>query len=319
MPKPGFSLATVFPLLAASGVAVALFFPEPIVLLRPAMGPLLGVVMFGIGLSLAGRDFVAVVKRPGIIALGIVLQFAIMPLAAWMVGHAMRLPVESIIGLILVGACPGGTVSNVICYLARADVALSIALTTISTFLAVVLTPILTWLYVGQMVSVPMAPMLVSVAQVIILPVAAGVAANHYLGPRLHGLRNAFRPISVAAMVTIMAFMVARNADADADLIWPLIFAVALHNALGLAAGYGIPLMLGVDRRACRTLAIEVGMQNTGLGVALATQFISAAASLPGAVFGVWHNLSGATLAASWARRPVPEEEGSDENHATRF
>jgi BASS family bile acid:Na+ symporter len=318
-PKPGFSLTTAFPLLAALGVAVALFFPEPIVLLRPAIVPLLGIVMFGMGLTLAGRDFVAVVKRPGIVALGIGLQFGIMPLAAWMVGHAMRLPIELIIGLILVGACPGGTASNVICYLARADVALSITLTTISTFLAVVCTPILTWLYAGHMVSVPMGPMLVSIVKVIILPVAAGIAANHYLGARLYRVRNAFPLISVAAIVIIIAIVVALNTHADADLIWPLIFAVALHNALGLAAGYGIPLILGVDPRTCRTLAIEVGMQNSGLGVALATQYFSAAAALPGAVFSVWHNMSGAALAAFWARRPVPEVGSTEEERVTRF
>lgn len=319
MSKPGFSLTTAFPLLAALGVVLALFFPEPIVLLRPAIVPLLGIVMFGMGLTLAGRDFVAVFKRPGIVALGIVLQFGIMPLLAWMVAHAMRLPIELMLGLIVVGACPGGTASNVICYLARADVALSITLTTISTFLAVVCTPILTWLYAGQIVQVPMAPMLVSIVKIIILPVAAGIAANHFLGSRLDRVRNAFPLISVAAIVTIIAIVVALNATADADLVWLLIFAVALHNTLGLAAGYGLPLLLGVDARACRTLAIEVGMQNSGLGVALATQFFSTAAALPGAVFSVWHNMSGAALAAFWARRPVPRYGDPEEEPATRF
>jgi BASS family bile acid:Na+ symporter len=319
MPKTGFSLTMAFPLLAALGVAVALFFPDPIVFLRPAIVPLLGIVMFGMGLTLAGRDFIAVAKRPGIVVLGIVLQFGIMPLAAWMVGQAMRLPVELIIGLILVGSCPGGTASNVICYLARADVALSITLTTISTLLAVVCTPILTWLYAGQMVQVPMGPMLISIVKVIILPVAAGLAANYFLGARLDRVRNTFPLISVAAIVIIIAIVVALNADADADLIWPLIFAVALHNTLGMAAGYGIPLLMGVDARTCRTLAIEVGMQNSGLGVALATQFFSAAAALPGAVFSVWHNLSGAALAAFWAGRPAPRYSGPDEEPVNRF
>jgi BASS family bile acid:Na+ symporter len=299
-------LTTAFPLWALLGSVAALIWPGVFVDLRPAIVPLLGLVMFGMGLTLSSRDFIAVARRPGLIALGAALQFGVMPLAAWLVGHAMMLPAELLIGLVLVGACPGGTASNVICYLARGNVALSITLTTVSTLLAVVLTPILTWVYVGQMVPVPMVAMLVSILKVIIAPVVLGVVINRFLGERLDRLKDVFPLISVAAIVLIIAIVVALNAGAAGAIIWPLVVAVALHNMLGLAAGYGLPRLFGLDAQTCRTLAIEVGMQNSGLGVALATQFFSAAAALPGAVFSVWHNLSGAGLAAFWSRRSGP-------------
>ncbi|OFW12140.1 MAG: bile acid:sodium symporter [Acidobacteria bacterium RIFCSPLOWO2_02_FULL_59_13] len=296
-------LVGLFPLWAVAATTVALAWPDRLTPLGPAIVPLLGVVMFGMGLTLTARDFLAVARRPLLIAGGTALQFGIMPLAAWIVGHSLSLPPELLVGLILVGACPGGTASNVICFLARGDVALSVTLTTVSTLLAVLLTPALTWLYVGELVPVPVLSMLLSILQVVILPVVAGVVVNHLFGARFAYLRGSFPLISVAAIVVIIAIVVALNAGQAAVLAWPVVMAVALHNSLGLAAGYSLPWLFGFDARICRTLAIEVGMQNSGLGVALATQFFSAAAALPGAVFSVWHNLSGSLLAAYWGRR----------------
>ena len=192
-----------------------------------------------------------------------------------------------------------------ICYLARGDVALSITMTTVSTLLAVLLTPALTWLYVGELVPVPVISMLLSILKVVIMPVLAGVTINQLFGKRLAFLRRAFPLVSVAAIVIIIAIVVALNAGRTAVLAWPVVIAVMLHNSLGLAAGYSLPRLFGLDARVSRTFAIEVGMQNSGLGVALATQFFPAAAALPGAVFSVWHNLSGSLLAAYWTRRPA--------------
>ena len=296
-------LTVLFPLWALLGAGGALMWPETIAAGRPAIVPLLGLAMFGMGLNLAPRDFVAVAKRPYHIALGTALQFGVMPLAGWIVGLALGLPRDLLVGLVLVGACPGGTASNVICYLARGDVALSITLTTVSTVLAVALTPALTWLYIGQFVPVPVVPMLLTILEVILLPVAAGVVLNRLMGSRLGALRDAFPLVSVAAIVVIIAIVVALNAGRVANLAWVVAAAVVLHNGIGLAAGYAVPRLIGWDARLARTIAIEVGMQNSGLGVALATQFFSAAAALPGALFSVWHNLSGAALAALWARK----------------
>ena len=300
-------LTTLFPLWAILAAAIALMWPEPIAAWRPAIVPLLGVVMFGMGLTLAPRDFLAVARRPAVVGLGAALQFSVMPFAGWAVGHALGLPRELLVGLVLVGACPGGTASNVITYLARGDVALSVSLTTVSTVLAVFLTPALTWLYVGQVVPVPVAAMFASIVKVIIVPVAAGVVLNMLLGERLARLRDSFPLISVAAIVVLIAIIVALNAGLFDAVIWTVAAAVILHNAIGLAVGYLVPRLLGHDVRIARTIAIEVGMQNSGLGVALATQFFSAKAALPGALFSIWHNLSGATLAAWWSRRPPPQ------------
>ena len=299
-------LVSLFPLWAVVATAAAFAWPDLLTPLGPAIVTLLGVVMFGMGLTLTVRDFLEVARRPVLIASGTALQFGIMPLAAWIVGHALSLPPELLVGLILVGACPGGTASNVICYLARGDVALSITLTTVSTLLAVVMTPALTWLYVGESVPVPVISMLLSILQVVILPVVAGVVVNHLFGARLASVREAFPLISVAAIVVIIAIVVALNAGHATVLAWPVVIAVILHNGLGLAGGYVLPWLFGLDARICRTFSIEVGMQNSGLGVALATQFFSPAAALPGAVFSVWHNLSGSLLAAYWSRRPTP-------------
>ena len=300
-------LTTLFPLWALLGVGAAFLWPGAIAAGRPAIVPLLGLVMFGMGLTLAPRDFAAVARRPGRVALGTALQFGVMPLAGWAVSVGLGLPRDFLVGMVLVGACPGGTASNVICYLARGDVALSITLTTVSTLLAVVLTPALTWLYIGQTVPVPVVAMLLTILKVIVGPVVAGVVLNRLLGDRLGRLTDVFPLLSVAAIVAIIAIVVALNAGRAGSLVWPLALAVVLHNGIGLAAGYGVPRLMGYDTRFARTVAIEVGMQNSGLGVALATQFFSAAAALPGALFSVWHNLSGAALAGIWSRRSASD------------
>jgi len=294
---------TLFPLWAVLATAGALLRPALLTPLASGIVPLLGLVMFGMGLTLQARDFLEVARRPGLIAAGSALQFGVMPLAAWMVGHLLGLSPELLAGLILVGACPGGTASNVICYLARGDVALSISLTAVSTSLSVFATPALTWLYVGALVPVPVVPMLRSILSIVILPVVAGVVVNHFFGRKLAGVRSAFPLISVAAIVLIIAIIVALQADRASALAGTVVLAVVLHNSLGLAAGYSLPKLFGAEERICRTLSIEVGMQNSGLGVALAAQFFSATAALPGAVFSVWHNLSGSFLAGWWTRR----------------
>jgi BASS family bile acid:Na+ symporter len=216
-----------------------------------------------------------------------------MPLIGWALGHTLQLPVQVTAGLILLGSCPGGTASNVICYLARGDVALSITLTAVSTTLAVFVTPILTWLYAGQMVAVPTGEMLLSILMVVLVPVLAGLALIKHLFPM----------VSVGAIVLIIAVIVALNRDQFDILGGRLASAVVLHNLIGLSAGYALAKLVTRDRRQARTLAIEVGMQNSGLAVALSLQYFSAMAALPGALFSVWHNLSGSLLASWWARR----------------
>lgn len=297
--------ARLFPLWAVLASVLAYLRPALLTPAEPAIVPLLGVVMFAMGITLTPASFAAVLRRPAAVGAGVALQFALMPLLAFAIGTLLSLPAALLVGLVLVGSCPGGTASNVICYLAGGDVALSVTLTAISTVLAVFATPLLTWLYVGQLVPVPVLDMLVSVLRIVILPVVAGVALRRLLAPLARRLDAVLPAFAVAAIVVIIAIIVALNRDRLAELTAAAALAVALHNLAGLAAGYGLARLLGFAVADRRTLAIEVGMQNSGLGVALAVQYFSAAAALPGALFSVWHNLTGSLLAAWWSRRPV--------------
>jgi len=297
-------LTDLFPLWAVLLSAAAWQAPEPFVPLRPAIVPLLGVVMFGMGATLVPADFARVAQRPALLALGAALQFGLMPALAFGVAALLGLPPELATGLVLVGSCPGGTASNVICYLARADVALSITLTAVSTVLAVAATPLLTRVWVGTAVEVDVAGMIASIFRIVLVPVALGVLVNVRFGARLAPVQRTFPLVSVAAIVLIIAIVVALSHERLAELSTLLLAAVVLHNGLGLAAGYALPWLLRMPESQRRTLAIEVGMQNSGLGVALAVQHFTALAALPGAVFSVWHNLSGSLLAALWSRRP---------------
>jgi BASS family bile acid:Na+ symporter len=298
-------ITQLFPLWAILCSVAAYAAPGVFAPLKPAIVPLLGLVMLGMGMTLTAANFAEVLRRPGVIALGTALQFLLMPAFAWMLARALGLSPYLMAGLVLVGACPGGTASNVVTYLARGDVALSITLTTVSTLLAVVATPLLTWVYVGARVPVPVVDMLLSVLKIVIAPVVAGLLINHYWGAHLGRLKRLFPLVSVVAIVLIIAIIVALNAGQLAGMAVTVVLAVVLHNSLGLAGGYLVPRLLGLPERTCRTLAIEVGMQNSGLGVALAVKYFAPAAALPGAVFSIWHNLSGSLLAAWWSRRPV--------------
>ncbi len=293
----------LFPLWALAGTVLAYLYPAWFADLKPAIVPLLGLVMFGMGMTLSGESFLLVLRRPLTVCLGVALQFLLMPLAGWLLTVVFQLPVQLAVGVILVGCSPGGTASNVICYLARGDVALSITLTAVSTLLAVLATPLLTLFYAGQTVPVPVLDMLTSILKIIILPVAGGVLLNHFLHARLAPLQRLFPVISVLAIVLIIAIIVALNHAQLGQLGAGVACAVMLHNGLGLLGGYWLPFMLGREQRECRTLAIETGMQNSGLAVALAVKYFSASAALPGALFSIWHNLTGSLVAGYWSRR----------------
>lgn len=293
----------LFPAAALVASAIAWLAPAPLATLRPQIPLFLVVIMFAMGLTLAPADFVRIARNPRAVAAGLALQFGIMPAAGWAVAHLLQLPPAVAVGVILVGACPGGTASNVICYLARANVALSITVTACSTLLAPLLTPLLTWRYAGTSVDVPVLPMLASVAEIVLLPVIAGIAANRFAARAVAKVQPALPLVSMTAIVAVIAVIVAVNRDAIGRLGAAVAVAVLLHNALGLALGYASARALGLSRIDARTLAIETGMQNSGLAVALASQFFSASAALAGALFSVWHNLSGAVLAAWWRWR----------------
>ena len=293
----------LFPLWAVLLSALALAMPEWFMQLKGAIIPLLMVIMLGMGMTLTLEDFRRVGRTPERIGYGVLLQYAVMPLAGFGVARLLALPPEMFVGMVLVGSSPGGTASNVITYLARGDVALSVTLTLSSTLLAVLAMPALTWLYAGHLVPVPVVEMLVSVLQIVALPVTAGALVNTLAGRRLKPLQPLFPLLSVAAIVVIIAIIAALNASRLREAGPMVLLAVVLHNGIGLAAGFWLARARGYDAAVCRTMAIEVGMQNSGLAVALATQYFSAAAALPGALFSLWHNLSGSALAAWWSGR----------------
>jgi BASS family bile acid:Na+ symporter len=279
-------ITALFPLWALLGVLLAWFAPVPFAACRPAILPLLGIVMFGMGVGLRVENFIAVLRRPTPVILGLGLQFLMMPLAGWLLALLSGLSPQLAAGMILVGCSPGGTASNVICYLARGDVALSITLTACSTLLAIL-------------------AMLQTIFWIIFLPVALGIGINHMFHGSMEGIRCVFPMVSVFAIVFIITIIVALNHQQLADVAAVMFLLVILHNLAGLAGGYWVSRWLGQDRRVCRTLAIEVGMQNSGLAVALAVKYFSVAAALPGALFSIWHNLSGAMLAGYWNRRAL--------------
>jgi len=293
-----------FPLWALLFAGLAWLNPLWFVGQKAAIVPLLALVMFGMGLTLTLDDFRRVLQRPAVVGLGVLLQYVCMPLFAWLVASLLRLDPLLVVGMILVGASPGGTASNVVCYLAEGDVALSITLTALSTLLSIVMTPLLCLLYVDASITVPAVDMLLSILKIVLAPVLLGIALNHFYHRHLRPVQPLFPLLSVAAIVWIIAIIVALNQPRFSRLGLLLAVAVVAHNALGLLAGYLVPRLLHYDKRTCRTLAIEVGMQNSGLAVALAIKYFAPLAALPGAVFSIWHNLSGSLLAAWWRNRP---------------
>lgn len=293
----------LFPLWAIALAAVAYFQPQAFVALKSGIVPLLGVVMFCMGMTLTWRDFGGVLKQPKVVFISAAIQFGCMPLFAWLIALTLQLPTEVMTGMVLVGASAGGTASNVICYLAKGNVALSVLMTTVSTLCAVALMPLLTWLYLNHVVAVPVGEMLRSILLIVLLPVLSGALVNSLFQQRLERVQALFPLLSSLAIIVIIAIIVGLNQKTLNDVALPVLVAVCLHNLLGLGAGYGLSRLMNYDRRTARTVAIEVGMQNSGLSVALAVQYFSSLAALPGALFSIWHNLSGSLLAYYWRRR----------------
>jgi bile acid:Na+ symporter, BASS family len=267
------------------------------------IAPMLGLVMFGMGLTLNPHDFKIVFTRPKDIIIGTLAQFIIMPLTAWLLTLVFGLSDELAIGVILVGCCPGGTASNVMTYLAKGDLALSVGMTSVSTVLAPVLTPLLTWLYAGERVQVDAIGMFLSIIEVVILPIILGLLMQRLL-PRLTTRLTQFLPAFSTIIITlILASVVSNNADKLLVGGMIIVLVVILHNLCGLALGYGVGRVLGLPHNKCSAISIEVGMQNSGLACSLAkTHFaIYPMATVPGAIFSVWHNISGALIAKLFA------------------
>mgnify|MGYP000945393661 FL=1 len=285
-----------------AGVAGAVR-PALLAWVGPWIAPLLGLVMFGMGMTLRVEDFQMILRRPWEVFLGALAQFTIMPLAAWGLAKAFALPSELAIGVVLVGTCPGGTASNVITYLARGDVALSVAMTMATTLLAPVVTPCLTWLIAGAWVEISLVKMMIAIAQMVLAPVLLGLMVNHFCGDFVKKCLPVLPLFSVTTIVLLVGGVVALSGSKILTY-GPLIAAiVVLHNALGLACGYFFARLFHLSAAKTRAVAIEVGMQNSGLAASLAVLYFDPAAAIPGAIFSVWHNISGALVANYCQRR----------------
>jgi BASS family bile acid:Na+ symporter len=263
------------------------------------INPLLGVIMFGMGLTLSPHDFRIVLSHPKDILIGCLAQFTVMPLLAFGLAWAFSLPKELALGVILVGCCPGGTASNVITYLAKGDLALSVGMTATSTLLAPVLTPLLVWLMAGTMVDVDTMGMLLSIVYVVIAPIICGLLCQRFL-PRITKCVVPYLPaLSSIAIAMVVGIVVSHNADRLLVGGLMVVVVVMAHNLLGLLIGYILGRLLRLTRPKCVALSIEVGMQNSGLASSLAVLHFAAFpfATIPGAVFSVWHNISGAMAA----------------------
>ena len=273
--------------------------------IKPSViNPLLGLVMFGMGMALRIEDFRIVFSRPRDIAIGCLAQFTVMPLLAWVLSRLFALDEALTVGVILVGCCPGGTASNVITYLAKGDLALSVGMTATSTVLAPFVTPLLVWLLVGQTVDVEVVGMLLSIFWVVILPIVAGLVTK-WLWPKFTERATGYLPaVSTLAICAIVLIVIAANASKLLAGGLIIILVVMLHNLFGLSIGYLIGRLLHLPAPKRKAISIEVGMQNSGLASSLATLHFAAypMATIPGAVFSVWHNISGAVVARLYAR-----------------
>ncbi|MCI8984012.1 MAG: bile acid:sodium symporter family protein [Hungatella sp.] len=280
--------------------ALALFVPSAVSFIKTSyVNTLLGIVMFGMGLTLKASDFKVVFSRPKDIIIGCLAQFTIMPLLAFALTKLLGLPADLTIGVILVGTCPGGTSSNVMTYLAKGDVPLSVGMTGISTILAPFLTPMLTYLFAGQSVDVNMMSMFMSIVKVVIVPIGAGCLLNKFFSSLTQKLVNVLPLVSVSAIVAIVAAVVSANSARIMTCGLLIVVVVILHNLCGYGLGFAIGKVLKLDMAKCKAVAIEVGMQNSGLATSLAGTHFAAypLATIPGAVFSVWHNISGAVFA----------------------
>ena len=283
----------------------ALLFPDTVGHLKPRLiNPLLGVIMFGMGLTLKAEDFKVVFSRPKDVLVGCLAQFTVMPLLAFALTKIFRLEPALAIGVILVGCCPGGTASNVITYLAKGDLALSVGMTAVSTLLAPVLTPLLVWLLAGETVDVDVVGMLLSILWVVILPIALGLLVKR-CWPRTTERASAYLPaLSTLAICVIVLIVISANAHKLLAGGLVILLVVVLHNVCGLGAGYLIGTLLRLTPAKRRAISVEVGMQNSGLASSLATLHFAAypLATIPGALFSVWHNISGAIVAKLYSR-----------------
>ena len=294
--------------------ALALWQPWIFSWVAPHISAMLGIIMLGMGMTLHWQDFSHVLRHPRDLGLGLVVQFGCMPLLAFALCHVFALPPELAMGMILVGTAPGGTASNVLTFIARGDVAFSVAMTAAATLVSLLLTPPLTWMLGGVWVPVDMGGLFWSIVKIVLVPVLLGLLLHHFQRGLVDRLMP-FLPLASALVITlVIAGIIAVNAQ-NILSAGPAIFAAVIaHNLLGLAVGWFAACRLRFAPPRRRALAIEIGTQNSGLATALALAHFTPAAAIAGALFSVWQNISGALLSNFWATRPVTSDSGEKDS-----
>ena len=293
--------------------AIALMLPDLFVWLRAYIPWMLGLIMFGMGMTMTPGDFKSILQSPKAVAIGVVAQFMVMPGLAFLLCQLFQLPAEIAIGVILVGCCPGGTASNVITYMAKGNTALSVACTSVSTLLAPLLTPAIFYLLASQWIEINALSMLISILQVVLFPIILGLIVRALLKTKVEGYIQVMPVISVIAIVAIVAAIIAGSKTQILESGLMILGLVALHNGMGYLLGYWASRIFNLAEIDCRAVSIEVGMQNSGLGVALAATHFAASpiTAVPSAIFSLWHNISGPALATYWAAKSKTIESGS--------
>lgn len=284
---------------------IALLAPDLFIWLKAYIPWLLGIIMLGMGMTMTVDDFKGVLQSPKAVFIGVVAQFAVMPGLAYLLCKMMNLPSEIAIGVILVGCCPGGTASNVITYMAKGNTALSVACTSVSTLLAPLLTPAIFYLLASQWIEINVSSMFISILQVVLFPIILGLIIRAVLKSKVESYIQVMPLISVIAIVAIVAAIIGGSKAQILESGLLILGVVALHNGLGYLVGFWASRLFKLPYADCKAVAVEVGMQNSGLGVALAAVHFAASplTAVPSAIFSLWHNISGPALATYWASK----------------
>ena len=292
---------------------IALCFPTAFVWMKAYIPWVLGIIMLGMGMTMTVDDFKGVLQSPKAVFIGVVAQFLIMPSLAYMLCQVFQLPAEIAVGVLLVGCCPGGTASNVIAYMAKANTALSVACTSVSTFLAPILTPAIFYILASQWIPIDAGSMFIDILKVVIFPIILGVLLRSLFKQKTEQYIQVMPLISVIAIVVIVAAIIAASKASILQSGLLILGVVILHNGLGFLLGYWASRLFNLSYPDCKAVAIEVGMQNSGLGVTLAAIHFAASplTAVPSAIFSLWHNISGPALATYWAAKAERKSENS--------
>jgi len=306
-------ITKLFPVWVIVFAGIAFLSPDPFKPFGKYIPYLLGLIMLGMGLTMSLDDFKLVLTRPKDVFYGVLLRCFIMPGVAFAVAKLLDLPPSLAAGLILVGACPSGTASNVMTFIAKGDTALSVTVSSINTVLAPILTPYIFLFLAGTLIPIDAGALLYDILKIVLFPVTIGIVVRMFASDVVERITKVIPLVSVLSIIAIISIVVALSAAKLATVAGIAFAAVALHNALGLSLGYGASRAVGINHKKSKAICFEIGMENSGLAVALAIAHLDPIAAIPGAIFSVWHNFTGSILAGFWAARDADEPEASGE------